>query len=280
MRRGPQSPFTCLPASIFCSHHYPCLKFPSPSSLLIKSETTLKGQERQCRQGLLSARPTQVILLFNHHYIISSALQLIKPRSQDKEAFVLSHIARNSRTVTQTQPHLQTHASEKSPEERAPSLTSGPRWSSSSHPSGSQVPEEAETVVSSPLQAGGSPETGHVSCLIDRKELDPPRLRIKDQQTWHFVSRHPSLWKPGAASPRPGNEALSGVGGGQLSETRRQPAREREGGPPSFPGWRAATRCSGWACEGRKGGQENRTEWVLRDRKPETRGRERLTETD
>ena len=58
---------------------------------------------------------------------------------------------------------------------------------------------------------------------------------------WHFVSRHPSLWKPGAASPRPSNEALSGAGRRAIVRglEGNQQERERECGPLRFPGWRA-----------------------------------------
>lgn len=93
-----------------------------------------------------------------------------------------------------------------------------------------------------------------------------------DRQTWHFVSRHPSLWKPGAASPRPSNEALSGVGRRAIVRGLEGSQHERAGGwTTPLSRLEGCTRCSGWACEGRKGGQEDRTRWVLRDREPETR---------
>ena len=93
-----------------------------------------------------------------------------------------------------------------------------------------------------------------------------------DRQTWYFVSRHPSLWKPGAASPRPSNQALSGAGWRAIVRGLEGNQQEREGGwttPPSR--LEGCTCCSGWACKKRKGSREDRTRWFLRDRDPETR---------
>jgi len=98
-----------------------------------------------------------------------------------------------------------------------------------------------------------------------------------DRQTWHFVSRHPSLWKPGAASPRPSNEALSGAGRRAIVRGLKGNQQEREGGwTTPLSRLEGCTRCSGWACEGRKGGREDRTRQVLRDRDPETKPKKDL----
>lgn len=100
---------------------------------------------------------------------------------------------------------------------------------------------------------------------------------------WRFVSKQPSLWKPGAACPRPSNEAAARGGAGRGALTGASKAA-RERGAWATPAWRAPAWKAGPAAlagHARGGGrQRGRTRQALKGQKPRDQGRERLAETD
>lgn len=99
-----------------------------------------------------------------------------------------------------------------------------------------------------------------------------------DRET--FVSRHPSLWKPGAASPRPSNEAPRGAGrraivrdfgGCQQERGRVDHSALLDGRLDPLP-W------LGW--QGEEGRQRGQDQAGSERQRPRDKGRERLTEID
>lgn len=79
-----------------------------------------------------------------------------------------------------------------------------------------------------------------------------------------FVSKHPSLWKPGAASPKPSNKVQCGSGLRALSGASEE-AGKGKGWITPFSRLEARTGHLGWAGEGEEGGRGGRTRQVLKD---------------
>lgn len=91
---------------------------------------------------------------------------------------------------------------------------------------------------------------------------------------WRFVSKQPSLWKPGAACPRPSNKAPAqgGAEGIVRGFQGSQGKRERRGMGYSILQ-------AGWARKGRKEAK-GQDQAGSKGQKPRDKGRERLAETD